>query len=238
MNIIKEVLQPYSRMEHNYHTYLSGMIFSRSYSRVKSLTKAQNLNKTQEDDVTSCLHMNKCHHNDPIKFIWGLSGTGKTKIIASMLFFLLNLKNVNPLLCCNYMASSFVFSWVTRNNFLQWSKARLLDKADEQTDMRLAKHIVSLHFKDHETVERDVLDISTLTDYVSYARKHIHPQLSYEVVDELITGYVKIRDKRKFIGSSKKIITTTPRKIESLLHLSEAFGYDWLLIKGFQKHVR
>lgn len=51
-----------------------------------------------------------------------------------------------------------------------------------------------------------MLDISTLTDYVSYARKHIHPQLSDEAADELITGYVKIRGRGKFSGSSKKVI--------------------------------
>lgn len=51
-----------------------------------------------------------------------------------------------------------------------------------------------------------MLDLSTLTDYVSYARKHIHPQLSDEAADELITGYVKIRGRGKFSGSSKKVI--------------------------------
>ncbi|KAK2381726.1 DNA replication licensing factor, mcm4 component [Trifolium repens] len=100
----------------------------------------------------------------------------------------------------------------------------MLDKADEQTDRRLAKHIVSLHFKDYENMEQDVLDLSTLTDYVSYARKHIHPQLSDEAADELITGYVKIRGRGKFTGSSKKVITATPRQIESLLRLSEALA--------------
>ncbi|CAL5189953.1 unnamed protein product [Lathyrus oleraceus] len=92
MNIIKKVLQPYSRMEQNCDTCLSGMNFGRSYSRVKSLIEAQNLNKSQEDAVASCLHMNKCHHNDPIKIIWGPPGTGKTKTVASMLFCLLQLR--------------------------------------------------------------------------------------------------------------------------------------------------
>jgi senataxin len=35
--------------------------------------------------------MKKCHHNDPIKLIWGPPGTGKTKTVASMLFCLLKL---------------------------------------------------------------------------------------------------------------------------------------------------
>ncbi|XP_061340618.1 DNA replication licensing factor MCM4 [Gastrolobium bilobum] len=100
----------------------------------------------------------------------------------------------------------------------------ILDKADEQTDRRLAKHIVSLHFENPENMEQDVLDISILTDYVSYARKHINPQLSDEAAEELIRGYVKIREKGNFPGSSKKVITATPRQIESLIRLSEALA--------------
>ncbi|KAJ1440969.1 P-loop containing nucleoside triphosphate hydrolase [Sesbania bispinosa] len=100
----------------------------------------------------------------------------------------------------------------------------ILDKADEQTDRRLAKHIVSLHFENPENIEQDVLDISTLTDYVSYARKHIHPQLSDEAAEELTRGYVEIRRRGNFPGSSKKVITATPRQIESLIRLSEALA--------------
>ncbi|XP_057747993.1 DNA replication licensing factor MCM4 [Arachis stenosperma] len=100
----------------------------------------------------------------------------------------------------------------------------ILDKADEQTDRRLAKHIVSLHFENPESMEQDVMDISTLTDYVSYARKHIHPQLSDEVAEELTRGYVDIRRRGNFPGSSKKVITATPRQLESLIRLSEALA--------------
>ncbi|XP_027355899.1 DNA replication licensing factor MCM4 [Abrus precatorius] len=100
----------------------------------------------------------------------------------------------------------------------------ILDKADEQTDRRLAKHIVSLHFENPENMEQDVLDLFTLTDYVSYARKHIHPQLSDEAAEELTRGYVEIRRRGNFPGSSKKVITATPRQIESLIRLSEALA--------------
>lgn len=51
-----------------------------------------------------------------------------------------------------------------------------------------------------------MLDISTLTDYVSYARKHIHPQLSDEAAEELTRGYVEIRRRGNFPGSSKKVM--------------------------------
>ncbi|KAL7002657.1 DNA replication licensing factor, mcm4 component [Sarracenia purpurea var. burkii] len=100
--------------------------------------------------------------------------------------------------------------------------SRYEDTADEQTDRRLARHIVALHFEDPESSQEDVLDIQTLTAYVSYARKHIHPQLSDEAAEELTRGYVEMRRRGNFPGSSKKVITATPRQIESLIRLSEA----------------
>ncbi|KAK9177152.1 hypothetical protein WN944_029171 [Citrus x changshan-huyou] len=100
----------------------------------------------------------------------------------------------------------------------------ILDKADEQTDRRLAKHIVSLHFENPESSEQGVLDLATLTAYVSYARKHIHPKLSDEAAEELTRGYVEMRRRGNFPGSSKKVITATPRQIESLIRLSEALA--------------
>ncbi|KAE8725613.1 DNA replication licensing factor MCM4 [Hibiscus syriacus] len=100
----------------------------------------------------------------------------------------------------------------------------ILDKADEQTDRRLAKHIVSLHFEDTEIAEHDVIDLATLTSYVSYARKNINPKLSDEAAEELTRGYVEMRKRGNFPGSSKKVITATPRQIESLIRLSEALA--------------
>ncbi|KAH7850749.1 hypothetical protein Vadar_002475 [Vaccinium darrowii] len=100
----------------------------------------------------------------------------------------------------------------------------ILDKADEQTDRRLARHIVALHFENPESSQEDVLDLQTLTEYVSYARNHIHPQLSDEAAEELTRGYVEMRRRGNFPGSSKKVITATPRQIESLIRLSEALA--------------
>lgn len=100
----------------------------------------------------------------------------------------------------------------------------ILDKADEQTDRRLAKHIVALHFENPESSQQDILDIATLTAYVSYARKNIHPQLTDEASEELTRGYVEMRRRGNFPGSSKKVITATPRQIESLIRLSEALA--------------
>lgn len=54
--------------------------------------------------------------------------------------------------------------------------------------------------------EQDVIDLPTLTAYVSYARKHIQPQLSDEAAEELTRGYVEMRRRGNFPGSSKKVI--------------------------------
>ncbi|KAK1436544.1 hypothetical protein QVD17_02325 [Tagetes erecta] len=100
----------------------------------------------------------------------------------------------------------------------------ILDKADEQTDRRLAKHIVALHFEDSENSEQNVIDLPTLIAYLSYARKNIHPQLSADAAAKLKRGYVEMRRRGNFPGSSKKVITATPRQIESVIRLSEALA--------------
>jgi DNA replication licensing factor MCM4 len=75
-----------------------------------------------------------------------------------------------------------------------------------------------------QSAQEEAIDITTLTTYVSYARKNIHPKLSDEAAEELTRGYVELRKAGKFAGSSKKVITATPRQIESLIRLSEALA--------------
>ncbi|GLJ22200.1 hypothetical protein SUGI_0417200 [Cryptomeria japonica] len=61
----------------------------------------------------------------------------------------------------------------------------VLDKADEQTDRRLARHLVAIHYDDEpEDQTLDALDLPTLTSYITYARQHIHPKISNEVAEE------------------------------------------------------
>jgi len=56
-----------------------------------------------------------------------------------------------------------------------------------------------------QSAEQDVLDLSTLIAYLGYARRHIHPQLSDEAAEELTRGYVEMRRRGNFPGSSKKV---------------------------------
>ncbi|KAH9326346.1 hypothetical protein KI387_006524, partial [Taxus chinensis] len=100
----------------------------------------------------------------------------------------------------------------------------VLDKADEQTDRRLATHLVAVHYEEPEDQTLDSLDISTLTSYITYARQHMRPKLSDEAAEDLTRGYVEMRRKGNFPGGSKKVITASPRQIESLIPISEALA--------------
>ena len=58
-----------------------------------------------------------------------------------------------------------------------------------------------------QTVVQDVLDLPTLVAYISYARKHIHPQISDEAAEELTRQYVEMRKRGNAPGSRKKVTT-------------------------------
>ena len=62
-----------------------------------------------------------------------------------------------------------------------------------------------------QSIVHDVLDLPTLTAYISYARKHIHPQLSEEAAEKLVCGYVEMRKRGNFPGSGKKVCAQNPR---------------------------
>ncbi|XP_074589393.1 DNA replication licensing factor MCM4 [Curcuma longa] len=118
----------------------------------------------------------------------------------------------------------------------------ILDKADEQTDRRLAKHIVALHFADPETQVQEFIDLPTLVAYISYARKHIHPQISDEAAEELTRRYVEMRKRGNAPGSRKKVITATARQIESLIRLGEALARlrfsEWVEVRDVAEAFR
>ena len=64
-----------------------------------------------------------------------------------------------------------------------------------------------------QNIVQDVLDLSTLTAYISYARKHIHPKLSDEAAEELTRGYVEMRRRGNSPGSSKKVPNNYPFRL-------------------------
>jgi len=115
----------------------------------------------------------------------------------------------------------------------------ILDQPNETADRRLAQHLVSLYYKDREADHKDsranIIPISTFTRYVSYARGHVTPVLSDECVDTLINDYVEMRK----IGQNfhRKVVTATPRQLESLIRISEALARMELKPVVEKRHV-
>lgn len=101
----------------------------------------------------------------------------------------------------------------------------VLDKVDEASDRRLARHLVGLYLEDtpaHAASKSDLVPIETLTAYISYARNQIHPVLTEEAGEALAKRYVELRKVGEDPRSSERRITATTRQLESMIRLSEA----------------
>ena len=94
----------------------------------------------------------------------------------------------------------------------------ILDNPDKDKDRRLARHIVSLYFEDPVAKRQPTLSKEELAEYITFARKHINPQLTEEACRSLMEGYVEMRK----AGNVRQTISATPRQLESLIRLSEA----------------
>lgn len=59
-----------------------------------------------------------------------------------------------------------------------------------------------------------------LAKYISYARKHIQPQIPDSMVELFVNEYHAMRS----MSANAKTITATPRQLESLIRISEAIA--------------
>lgn len=84
--------------------------------------------------------------------------------------------------------------------------------------LSLLQHLVRLYQKSYAEVDRDVFKLADLTDYVSYARANVHPDITEEAKAALIAGYQNMRS----VGYSgtRKVITATTRQLESMIRYS------------------
>lgn len=101
----------------------------------------------------------------------------------------------------------------------------ILDRVDEKTDRRLAKHLLSLYLEDKPDSARttsDILPVEFLTLYISYARSKIQPTISKEAAEELVECYIAMRALGQDVRAAEKRITATTRQLESMIRLSEA----------------
>ncbi|KAK3904621.1 MCM2/3/5 family-domain-containing protein [Staphylotrichum tortipilum] len=101
----------------------------------------------------------------------------------------------------------------------------ILDRVDEKTDQRLARHLLSMYLEDKPEMAQtnnDILPIEFLTSYISYARANIHPTITPAAGQALVEAYVEMRRLGQDVRAAEKRITATTRQLESAIRLSEA----------------
>ncbi|CAK7267082.1 MCM DNA helicase complex subunit [Sporothrix epigloea] len=101
----------------------------------------------------------------------------------------------------------------------------ILDRADEKTDRRMAKHLLSMYLEDKPQSApsaNEILPVEFLTSYISYARANVHPVLSDEAGRALVDAYVEMRKLGQDVRAAEKRITATTRQLESMIRLAEA----------------
>lgn len=86
-------------------------------------------------------------------------------------------------------------------------------------DARLAAHLTSLYSVSGVKKKADLpVEPELFRRYVSFARRWVHPQLSEDSAKALLKGYLDLRNQ----GTSREMITATPRILESLIRISES----------------
>ena len=89
------------------------------------------------------------------------------------------------------------------------------DIPGREKDEKIARHIIELHTP-QGTDKRSVIDVDTLTKYLSYAKRS-SPNLTKEAEDKILAYYLQMRN-----VESEEMITVTPRQLEGIIRLSTA----------------
>jgi DNA replication licensing factor MCM4 len=81
---------------------------------------------------------------------------------------------------------------------------QVLDKPCEIMDGRLAQHLIELYFKELPPRAVGTYDVKTLTRFVGFARKNVHPKLTPAASEILVKQYVDMRQQ----GVRNKTVTS------------------------------
>lgn len=97
----------------------------------------------------------------------------------------------------------------------------MLDKRNKETDARLAAHLTSMYSVSGVKKRAEPpINKEGFRKYVSFARRWVHPQVTDEAGAALVKGYLDLRNQ----GTSREMITATPRILESLIRISESLA--------------
>merc|ERR1719387_194172 len=97
----------------------------------------------------------------------------------------------------------------------------MLDKRNRDMDRQLAEHLVAMYSESGAKKRAGPkVEPELFRRYVSFARRYVFPRLSDQAADDLVKGYTDLRNQ----GSTREVITATPRILESLIRLSESLA--------------
>uniref|UniRef100_A0A7S1A1C7 DNA replication licensing factor MCM4 n=1 Tax=Noctiluca scintillans TaxID=2966 RepID=A0A7S1A1C7_NOCSC len=97
----------------------------------------------------------------------------------------------------------------------------MLDKRNQDSDRRLANHLVSMYSESGVGQRTQaIVEPELFRRYVAFARRWVFPVINDEASEALVKAYVSMRN----MGSSPGTITATPRILESLVRISESLA--------------
>jgi len=97
----------------------------------------------------------------------------------------------------------------------------MLDKRNRDSDKRLAEHLISMYSESGMKAKvQPEIEPELFRRYISFAKRWVFPEVSDEAAEALVKSYTDLRNQ----GSSREVITATPRNLESLIRISESLA--------------
>ncbi|GBP61185.1 DNA replication licensing factor Mcm5 [Eumeta japonica] len=117
------------------------------------------------------------------------------------------------------------------------------DEHDQNRDITLAKHIISVHMGADSTeraTSAGELPLTTLRRYVAYCRTHCGPRLSAVAAERLKARYVLMRTgalQHERAADKRLSIPITVRQLEAIIRISESLAKMQLQPFAIETHV-
>lgn len=109
----------------------------------------------------------------------------------------------------------------------------ILDIPDELRDLRLAKHLISLHSAEEVAPQQAPIAKHLVREYIAFAKQSCNPRLTDASAKLCVEKYVRMRQE----GKQSNTITATTRQLESFIRISQALAKMELSETVQTKHV-
>ncbi|MBW2965857.1 minichromosome maintenance protein MCM, partial [Candidatus Woesearchaeota archaeon] len=110
------------------------------------------------------------------------------------------------------------------------------DLPDAVKDEKLASHILNLH--QTPNTEEPEIPTDLLRKYIAYAKQKITPVLSDSALEEIKKFYVEMRNKEVAEEGAARAIPISPRQLEALVRMAEAYAKIKLSDKVTKKEAK